>query len=92
MRILEEKSAAAVELKNVLCATDFSEASEVALRYVTALSLRYGSVIHLAHILADVTLLRPGAPDPAVIGSIYEDAHSGTTRMRIVARRKKCSG
>jgi len=77
MRILEEKSAAAVELKNVLFATDFSEASEAALRYVTALSLRYGSVIHLAHILADVTLLRPGAPDPAVIGSLYEDAHSG---------------
>ena len=77
MRILEEKSAAAVELKNLLFATDFSEASEAALRYVTALSLRYGSVIHLAHILPDVTFLRPGAPDPAVIGSIYEDAHSG---------------
>jgi nucleotide-binding universal stress UspA family protein len=76
MRILEEKSAIAVELKNVLFATDFSEASEAALRYVTALSLRYGSIIHLAHILPDVAFLRPGAPDPAVIGSIYEDAHS----------------
>lgn len=76
MRILEEKSATAVELKNVLFATDFSDASEAALRYVTALSLRYGSVIHLAHILPDVAFLRPGAPDPAVIGSIYEDAHS----------------
>ena len=77
MRILEEKSAAAVELKNLLFATDFSDASEAALQYVTALSLRYGSVIHLAHILPDVTFLRPGAPDPAIIGSIYEDAHSG---------------
>jgi nucleotide-binding universal stress UspA family protein len=77
MNLLEEKSEAAVELKNVLFATDFSEASEAALRYVTALSLRYGGVIHLAHILPDVTLLRPGAPDPAIIGSIYEDAHSG---------------
>jgi nucleotide-binding universal stress UspA family protein len=78
MRILEERSAAAVELRNVLFATDFSDASEAALRYVTALSLRYGSVIHLAHVLPDVTFLRPGAPDPAFIGSIYEDAHSVT--------------
>jgi nucleotide-binding universal stress UspA family protein len=90
MRRLEEKSAAAVELKNVLFATDFSEASEAALRYVTALSLRYGSVIHLAHILPDVTLLRPGAPDPAVIGSIYEDAHSGAQeRMQRLTDRLK---
>jgi nucleotide-binding universal stress UspA family protein len=32
--------------------------------------------MQLAHVLPEVTFLRPGAPDPAVMGSIYEDAHS----------------
>lgn len=90
MNILEQKPAIAVEIKNVLFATDFSDASEAALPYVAALSLRYGSTIHLAHILPDVTLLRPGAPDPAVIGSIYEDAHSGAQeKMQRLADRLK---
>ncbi|HEV2696388.1 MAG TPA: universal stress protein [Terriglobales bacterium] len=76
MNILEEKTETAVELKNLLFATDFSDASQAALPYVTALSVRYGSTIHLVHVLPEVTFLRPGAPDPAVMGSIYEDAHS----------------
>ena len=77
MKTLEPKFDTAVALKNILFATDFSDASEAALRYVTAFGLRYGSTIHLAHVLPDVTFLRPGAPDPAVVGSIYEEAHSG---------------
>lgn len=77
MRTLEPKLETTVALKNILFATDFSDASEAALRYVTSFSLRYGSTIHLAHVLPDVTFLRPGAPDPAVVGLIYEEAHSG---------------
>jgi nucleotide-binding universal stress UspA family protein len=76
MRLLEKQFESAIAIKNILFATDFSEISEAALPYVTALSLRYGSTIHVAHVLPEVTFLRPGAPDPAVIGSIYEDAHS----------------
>lgn len=76
MNLLEQKVEAAVAINNILYATDFSEVSEAALPYVTALSLRYASTIHVVHVLPDVTFLRPGAPDPAVIGSIYEDAHS----------------
>ena len=76
MRLFEEQLETAVAIKNILFATDFSEISEAALPYVTALSLRYGSTIQVAHVLPEVTFLRPGAPDPAVIGSIYEDAHS----------------
>lgn len=76
MTLLEEKVGNAVSIKNILFATDFSEVSEAALPYATALSLRYGSTVHLAHVLPEVTFLRPGAPDPAVMGSIYEDAHS----------------
>jgi len=90
MNILEEKTDTAVELKNVLFATDFSEVSEAALPYVTALSLRYGSTIHLAHVLPEVTFLRPGAPDPAVMGSIYGDAHSDAQeKMQRIADRLK---
>jgi len=76
VNLLEEKLGTEVAIKNILFATDFSKISEAALPYVTALSLRYGSMVHVAHVLPNVTFLRPGAPDPAVIGSIYEDAHN----------------
>jgi nucleotide-binding universal stress UspA family protein len=76
VNLLEEKLGTAVAFKNILFATDFSEVSESALPYVKAMSLRYGSMVHVAHVLPEVTFLRPGAPDPALIGSIYEDAHS----------------
>jgi len=76
VNLLEEKLGTAVAFKNILFATDFSEVSEAALPYVTAMSVRYGSMVHVAHVLPEVTFLRPGAPDPALIGSIYEDAHS----------------
>lgn len=90
MSLLEEKIATNVRVKNILFATDFSDASEAALPYVAALSLRYGSEIHLAHVLPEVTLLRPGAPDPAVMGSIYEDAHSNAQeKMQRTADRLK---
>jgi nucleotide-binding universal stress UspA family protein len=90
MEMLEQKPATAVDINNVLFTTDFSEASEAALPYVAALSLRYGSTIHLAHILPEVTILRPGAPDPMVIGSIYEEAHSvAQEKMQRLADRLK---
>jgi nucleotide-binding universal stress UspA family protein len=38
-------------LKNVLFATDFSPCSEAALPYVRALAERYGSTIHMIHVL-----------------------------------------
>lgn len=76
MNLLEEKLETAVAIKNILFATDFSEVSEAALPYVTALSLRYGSTVHVVHILP-ATLVRPSPVDPALFGSIYEQAHSG---------------
>jgi universal stress protein A len=76
VNLLEAKSETEIAISNILFATDFSDISEAALPYVTALSLRYGSMVHVAHVLPEVLLLRPGAPDPAVFGSIYEDTHS----------------
>ena len=77
VNLLEEKIGTMVAIKNVLFATDFSDVSEAALPYVTAVSLRYGSTVHVVHVLPEAVVLRPGAPDPAMFGSIYEEAHSG---------------
>jgi nucleotide-binding universal stress UspA family protein len=77
MRLLEEKINTAISLKNILFATDFSDVSEGALPYAAAMSLRYGGMVHVAHVLPETTLVRPSPIDPVTIGSIYEDAHSG---------------
>ena len=76
MKLLEERIGTEVAIENILFATDFSPASEVALPYVTALSLRYGSMVHVAHVLPDPLAVSLGAPDPAVMGAIYEGVHS----------------
>jgi nucleotide-binding universal stress UspA family protein len=77
VNLLQEKVGTIVTIKNILFATDFSEVSEAALPYVTALSLRYGSTVHVAHVLPEATYIRPSPVDPALFGSIYEQAHSG---------------
>lgn len=88
MNLLQAKAETEIAITNILFATDFSDISEAALPYVTALSLRYGSTVHCAHVLPDIVLLRPGAPDPAVFGSIYEDAHSvAQERMQQICSR-----
>lgn len=92
MPVLEivERAQGLVVLKNVLFATDFSEASEAALPYAAAFSEYFGSQLHLTHVLPDVKFLRPGAPDPAVFGPIYEDAHStAQDKMRRLSKRMK---
>lgn len=92
MPVLEtvEKAQSLVAVKNVLFATDFSEASEAALPYAAAFSEYLGSQLHLTHVLPDVKFLRPGAPDPAVFGPIYEDAHSNAhDKMRRLSKRMK---
>jgi nucleotide-binding universal stress UspA family protein len=77
VNLLEEKIGTMVAIKNVLFATDFSDVSEAALPYVTALSLRYGSTVHVVHVLPEVAILPSAAPDPATFGLIYEEVHSG---------------
>lgn len=92
MPVLEtvEKAQSLVAVKNVLFATDFSEASEAALPYAAAFSEYFGSQLHLTHVLPDVKFLRPGAPDPAVFGPIYEDAHSNAhDKLRRLSKRMK---
>ncbi len=72
-----EKRSAAISVKNVLYATDFSPTSESALPYATAISRRFGSTLHVAHIISDSSLLlMTGGVDYVSVGTLYENAHS----------------
>ncbi len=64
-------------VKNILFATDFSATSEAALPYATAICRRFGSTLHVAHVLSDATLLMmSGGIDYVSIGTLYDDAHA----------------
>ena len=67
----------ALAVRNVLFATDFSDASEAALPYATAICRRFGATLHTAHVLSDASLLLvTGGVDYVSMGTIYEDAQS----------------
>lgn len=42
-----------IALKTVLVATDFSETSDVALRYAKALAQAFGSSLHVLHVVQE---------------------------------------
>ena len=63
MKALEVSSHAVISLKNILFATDFSEASEAALPYAAAISRRYGSQLHVVNMVSPASYLIPYAPD-----------------------------
>jgi nucleotide-binding universal stress UspA family protein len=74
---LEPKVPAALPVKNVLFATDFSATSEAALPYATVICRRFGSTLHSAHVLSDASLLMmTGGVDYVSMSTIYEDAHT----------------
>jgi len=74
---LEPKAPAAMALKNVLFATDFSATSDAALPYATAICRHFGSTLHAAHVLSDAGLLMmTGGVDYVSMSTIYEDAHT----------------
>lgn len=54
-----------LKLKNVLFATDFSEGSQHALRYVQGIAKAFGSTVHVCHIAPDVPLAK-GVAAPQV--------------------------
>lgn len=75
--IAEQKTPAAIAIKNVLFATDFSATSEAALPYATAICRRFGATLHAAHVLSEANLLlMTGGVDYVSMGTIYEDAHT----------------
>lgn len=72
-----KKQPAAISIKNVLYATEFSATSEAALPYATAICRHFGSKLHVAHVLSDTNLLLiTGGVDYVSVGTLYEDAHT----------------
>src|SRR5579872_2810941 len=70
-------TSSALRVRNVLFATDFSPASEAAMPYATAICRRFGSTLHLVHVLSDAgLLLMTGGVDYVSMGTIYEDTHN----------------
>jgi len=55
-----------ITLKNILVATDFSEASDAALTYGRALARNFGATLHLVHVVGNVNALVYGADAYAV--------------------------
>jgi nucleotide-binding universal stress UspA family protein len=75
MKVQELSSHTGISLKNVLFATDFSEASEAAFPYAAAISRRYDSQLHVAHIMSPASYIIPFQPgDPITLDSIHEAA------------------
>jgi nucleotide-binding universal stress UspA family protein len=75
MKTLEVTSHAGISLKNILFATDFSEASQTALPYAAALARRYDSQLHIAHIMSPASYIVPSRPgDRVTLDSIHEAA------------------
>jgi len=52
MKLMEVSSHTRISLKNVLFATDFSEASEAALPYAAAICQRYNCRLHVVHVIS----------------------------------------
>jgi len=72
----EKRPSTALSVKNVLFPTDFSPTSESALPYAVAIARRFGSTLHLVHVLSEANLLMmSGGVDYVSMGTIYEDAH-----------------
>jgi len=71
------RSTAPFAVKNVLFATDFSATSEAALPYAVAISRRFGSTLHVAHVLSDTSILMmTGGVDYVSMGTLYDDAQA----------------
>lgn len=71
------RTASSISLKNVLFATDFSATSEATLPYATAICRRFGSRLHVVHVLSDASvLMMAGGVDYVSLGTIYDDANA----------------
>lgn len=91
MKTLEVSGHVGISLKNILFATDFSEASQAALPYAAAIARRYDSQLHIAHIMSPASYLIPSQPgEPVTMDSIHEAARADVReRMETVASHLK---
>ena len=83
MKTLEVTSLAGISLKNILFATDFSEASEAALPYAAAISRRYRSRLHVAHVISPAGYIVPSELAGAVTIEAMHQAAVADARERM---------
>lgn len=66
-----------ISVKNVLFATDFSATSDAALPYAAAICRRFGSTLHVAHVISEGSLLMmTGGVDYVSMGTLFDDAQN----------------
>lgn len=91
MKLQEAISRTGISLKNVLFATDFSEASDAALPYAAAICRRYDSQFHAVHVISqDIFMLPSDAVGPMTIEGMIEAARSeAEDKMKTLASHLK---
>lgn len=65
-----------IALKNVLVATDFSEAAEAALAYGRALAQTFGATLHVLHVTDDMYMRLGGDAYAAVLPDLQHDVEA----------------
>ena len=90
-KAIEVSSHSGIFLKNILFATDFSEASQAALPYAAAISHRYESQLHIVHVMSPAGYIVPSEPAGAVtIESMHRAAIADAReRMQTLASHLK---
>jgi nucleotide-binding universal stress UspA family protein len=83
MKTLEVTSHAGISLKNILFATDFSEASQAALPYAAAISRRYHSQLHVVHVMSPAGYIVPSEPAGGVTIEAMHQAALADARQRM---------
>ncbi|MGA2000344.1 MAG: universal stress protein [Terriglobales bacterium] len=53
-----------IALQNILVATDFSGCAESAVKYALGMAHRYGSTLHMVHVLPEMPFVESTDPDP----------------------------
>jgi nucleotide-binding universal stress UspA family protein len=70
-----ERAKRSISIKNILYATDFSAISEAALPYAGAIARRFGSTLHIAHVVSDAEVfVMPGMVDYVSLGELCDEA------------------
>ena len=70
-------------LKNILVATDFGEASDVALAYGRELATRFGATLHVLHVAENIYISTFGAESYAAMVPELQDELAASARKRL---------
>jgi nucleotide-binding universal stress UspA family protein len=74
-----------IALKNILVATDFSEASDAALRYGREFASRFGATLHVLHVAENVAIPSIGADGFAAMAPELQEDIEEAARVRLAA-------